>query len=118
VDEPVEDQWPYHAVAGALRAHSLLAAHPSVDASKIGLTGISWGGYLTCVVRHATAHPARTRVHCQLVRAQVSGVDERYRFAAPVYGCGFLHENSVWSNPGPGQGNRPGQIALPRAGRW
>ena len=74
IDEPVGDQWPFHAVAAALRAHSLLAADPAVDAARIGLTGISWGGYLTCLV---------------------SGVDERYRFACPVYGCGFLRGNSA-----------------------
>ena len=26
----------------------------------------------------------------------VSGVDPRFRFAVPVYGCGFLGDNSVW----------------------
>ncbi len=80
-NDPVEDQWQYHAVTAALNAHSLLAAHPAVDADRIGLTGISWGGYMTCVV---------------------AGVDPRYRFAVPVYGCGFLALNSAWSNSGPG----------------
>jgi hypothetical protein len=79
--EPLEDQWQYHAVTAALNAHTLLAAHPAVDAGRIGLTGISWGGYMTCVV---------------------AGVDPRYRFAVPVYGCGFLALNSAWSNSGPG----------------
>ena len=41
----------------------------------VGWTGISWGGYLTSIV---------------------SGVDSRFRFAAPVYGCGFLGEDSAW----------------------
>jgi hypothetical protein len=68
-------------VTAALNAHSLLAAHPAVDADRIGLTGISWGGYMTCVV---------------------AGVDPRYKFAVPVYGCGFLALNSAWSNAGPG----------------
>ena len=72
---PPEDQWPYHAVADVLLAHSLLRARPEVDPDRIGLTGISWGGYLTCIA---------------------SGLDPRFRFAAPVYGCGFLGENSVW----------------------
>jgi pimeloyl-ACP methyl ester carboxylesterase len=26
----------------------------------------------------------------------VSGLDNRFKAAVPVYGCGFLHENSVW----------------------
>lgn len=75
IDEPIEDQWTYHAVADAVLAHSLLRSMPGVDASRIGLTGISWGGYLTCII---------------------AGVDDRFRFAAPVYGCGFLGDNSAW----------------------
>jgi len=75
IDEPIEDQWTYHAVADAVLAHSLLRSLPDVDATRIGLTGISWGGYLTCII---------------------AGVDDRFRFAAPVYGCGFLGDNSAW----------------------
>jgi hypothetical protein len=48
---------------------------PEVDADRIGITGISWGGYLTCIV---------------------SGLDSRFKFAVPVYGCGFLGEDSTW----------------------
>jgi dienelactone hydrolase len=68
IDEPREDQWTYHAVAAAILAHSLLRAQPDVDPERIGLTGISWGGYLTCII---------------------AGVDSRFKFAVPVYGCGF-----------------------------
>ncbi len=70
-----KDMWTYHAVAAVLRAHSLLASRPEVDKHRIGVTGISWGGYLTCIV---------------------AGIDDRLKVAVPVYGCGFLHENSVW----------------------
>ena len=28
----------------------------------------------------------------------VAGVDDRLKVAVPVYGCGFLHENSAWLN--------------------
>jgi dienelactone hydrolase len=69
------DMWTYHAVAAAIRGHSLLLSLPEVDKSKTALTGISWGGYLTCII---------------------AGVDHRFKAAVPVYGCGFLHENSVW----------------------
>lgn len=75
IDEPIEDQWTYHAVADVVLAHSLLRSLPGVDPERIGVTGISWGGYLTCIV---------------------SGVDARFRFAVPVYGCGFLGDNSAW----------------------
>lgn len=67
--------WTYHAVAAVLRGHSLLAAQPEVDRSRIGITGISWGGYLTCIV---------------------AGLDDRLKVAVPVYGCGFLNGNSAW----------------------
>ena len=75
IDDPVGDQWSYHAVAAAVLAHSLIRSFPEIDAKRIGVTGISWGGYLTDIV---------------------SGVDPRFRFAAPVYGCGFLGEDSAW----------------------
>lgn len=72
---PAEDQWTYHAVANVILAHSLIRSFPEVNAERTGLTGISWGGYLTCIV---------------------SGLDNRFKAAVPVYGCGFLHANSAW----------------------
>ena len=75
LNDPIEDQWTYQAVSAIALAHSLIRSYPEVDANRIGVTGISWGGYLTCVV---------------------AGVDSRFQFAAPVYGCGFLGENSAW----------------------
>lgn len=71
IDEPMRDQWTWHAVADVLLAHSLLAAQPEVDADRIGITGISWGGYLTSIV---------------------AGVDPRLKLAIPVYGCGFYEK--------------------------
>ena len=73
---PPCDQWPYHAVAAIVRAHSLLRSFPEVDPAKVGITGISWGGYLTCLA---------------------AGVDPRFKFAIPVYGCGFLDQGSTWT---------------------
>jgi dienelactone hydrolase len=75
IDEPLENQWTYHAVANVVRGHSLLRSLDGVDADRTALTGISWGGYLTCIV---------------------AGLDDRFKVAMPVYGCGFLRENSVW----------------------
>lgn len=77
IDDPVKDQWTYHAVAAAIRGHSLLRSFPEVDASRIGVTGISWGGYLTCIV---------------------AGLDNRFQLAVPVYGCGYLEEGSFWTS--------------------
>lgn len=73
--EDVTDDWPYHAVANSIRAHSLLRTLPGVDPERTAVTGISWGGYTTCIV---------------------AAVDSRFKAAVPVYGCGFLHENSTW----------------------
>ncbi len=78
IDGPLEDQWSYHAVADVVRAHSLLLSFPEVDRDRTAVTGISWGGYLTCIV---------------------AGIDQRFKLAMPVYGCGFLAENSVWVQP-------------------
>ena len=75
INQPIGDQWTYHAVADVILAHSLIRSLPEVEPDKIGITGISWGGYLTCIT---------------------AGVDSRFKFAIPVYGCGFLGENSAW----------------------
>ncbi len=75
LDDRIADQWTYQAVSAATLAHSLIRSYPEVDSERIGVTGISWGGYLTCIV---------------------SGVDSRFKLASPVYGCGYLGENSAW----------------------
>lgn len=68
--EPFEEQWMYHAVAATVLAHSLLRDQPGVDADKIGLVGVSWGG---------------------VIASTVMGIDARFAFAIPIYGCGHLH---------------------------
>jgi len=75
IDLPAHDQWTYQAIADIVLAQSLIRSFPEVDPQRIGVTGISWGGYLTSLV---------------------SGVDGRFRFAVPVYGCGYLGDNSAW----------------------
>lgn len=69
VNIPKEEQWSYQAVANIMLAHSFLRSLPGVDPERIGVTGVSWGGYLTTLV---------------------SGVDNRFAFSIPVYGCGFF----------------------------
>ena len=69
-DLPPEEQWFYHAVAQVVLANNVLRKRPDIDTSSIGLMGVSWGGIIASVV---------------------AGVDSRFRFAIPVYGCGFLH---------------------------
>ena len=67
--EPLRDQWIYHAVADTVLSHSLLRSLPGVDPEKIGIMGISWGGVIT---------------------STVIGIDSRFAFAIPTYGCGDL----------------------------
>ncbi|MCB1245616.1 MAG: prolyl oligopeptidase family serine peptidase, partial [Verrucomicrobiae bacterium] len=73
-----DDDWPYHAAASVIKAHSLLRSFPEVDAERTGVTGISWGGYTTCLV---------------------ASLDDRFKAAVPVYGCGFLHEGESVQKP-------------------
>jgi hypothetical protein len=76
---PIKDQWMYHAVADATLAAALLRSLPEVDPNKVGIVGCSWGGIIT---------------------STVIGIDPRYAFAIPVYGCGGL---SVIPNQHAGQ---------------
>ena len=73
------DQWVYHAVAAVIRANSFMRSLPDVDPDRIGVTGVSWGGFLTCIA---------------------ASLDARFRFAAPVYGCGanFISMSPAWKN--------------------
>lgn len=74
----VEDDWPYHAVANVIKAHSLMRSFDGVDPERTAVTGISWGGYTTCLA---------------------ASLDERFKAAVPVYGCGFLHEGESIQKP-------------------
>lgn len=78
IGDDVSDDWPYHAAASVIRAHSLLRSFPEVDADHTAVTGISWGGYTTSLV---------------------ASLDDRFKAAVPVYGCGFLHEGESVQKP-------------------
>ena len=71
----MKDMWTYHAVARVIQAHSFLLNRTEVNSAKTCLTGISWGGYLTCLV---------------------ASIDDRFQAAAPVYGCGFYDESDAF----------------------
>ena len=68
-DIPVVDQWMYHAVSAAILAHNILRNDIRVDATKIGICGISWGSVITSIT---------------------IGYDSRFAFAVPIYGSGYL----------------------------
>jgi len=61
----------YRTAGISILAHSLLLSFPEVEKNKTAVTGISWGGFQTCIV---------------------SGIDNRFKAAAPVYGCAFHDE--------------------------
>ncbi|NBO93678.1 MAG: alpha/beta fold hydrolase [Planctomycetia bacterium] len=90
-DRPATEMWTYHAIAAVIRGHNLIRSLPDVDPDRIAVTGISWGGYLTCIV---------------------AGLDGRFRAAVPVYGCGFLQDNSVWKT------NRLDPMPIIQRERW
>jgi dienelactone hydrolase len=69
-DQPLPDQWIYHAATASILANSLLRSLPEVDEDAVGISGISWGGVAT---------------------ATVMGIDDRFAFAIPIYGCGQMH---------------------------
>lgn len=74
--EDVRDQWLYHAVGAAILGNSFLRSLEGVDPDRIGLTGVSWGGVIACIA---------------------ASQDDRFRFAAPVYGCGaFWDKSPMW----------------------
>ena len=68
---PLDEQWMYHAIHQVIYAHNILRADERVDSEKIGITGISWGGVITSLV---------------------IGYDNRFAFAIPVYGSGYMNE--------------------------
>jgi dienelactone hydrolase len=63
----------FQAVADVILANNLVRSFPEVDVNRTAITGISWGGIITCLT---------------------AGVDQRYKAAVPVYGCGYLLQNS------------------------
>ena len=67
--QPLRDQWMFHASSAVIRAHNLLRSFDEIDATKIGLSGISWGG---------------------VISSTVLGFDQRFAFAVPIYGSGSL----------------------------
>ncbi len=71
----VDAMWMYHAVGQSILASNILRADERVDANKVGITGISWGGVITSIT---------------------IGYDNRFAFAIPVYGSGYLDESLAW----------------------
>lgn len=73
--EDYKNSGMYQDIISVVNAHNILRSLSCVDCSKIGMTGISWGGVVTTIA---------------------IGVDSRLAFAAPVYGCGHLAETKTY----------------------
>lgn len=71
----ITDQWMYHATADTILANSLMRSLPTVDSNKVGISGVSWGGVIT---------------------STTIGIDDRFAFAIPIYGCGDMDKASNW----------------------
>ncbi len=69
------DMWFYQAISDAVLAGNVLRSLPEVDASRIGITGVSYGSVITM---------------------KAIGVDNRFSFAAPVYGGGYGWESPTY----------------------
>ena len=72
---PYDSGWMYGAVTAVIGAHNVLREMPEIDNSKIGVAGISWGGVIT---------------------STTIGVDNRFAFAIPSFGCGYLYDSETW----------------------
>ncbi|MGB2351709.1 MAG: InlB B-repeat-containing protein, partial [Akkermansiaceae bacterium] len=72
---PISDQWMYHAVADTVLANSLIRSLPEVVSDEVGLMGISWGG---------------------VIASTAIGIDSRFSFGVPVYGCGSMADAGNW----------------------
>ncbi|MGJ8561358.1 MAG: alpha/beta hydrolase family protein [Litorimonas sp.] len=65
----ITDQWMYHAVSATLLANNYLRSQDNISVDNIGIMGVSWGGIIT---------------------STVIGYDQRFDFAIPTYGIGYL----------------------------
>lgn len=68
-DKPITEQWMYQAIAQTILAGNILRSDTRVDAGKMGMMGISWGG---------------------IIDALTMGYDNRFAFSVPVYGSAHL----------------------------
>ncbi|MDD5674801.1 MAG: prolyl oligopeptidase family serine peptidase [Chitinivibrionales bacterium] len=79
-NEPLTSSFFYMSVAACVRGNSFLRTRSAeIDTNKIGIAGVSWGGWKTC---------------------GAAGVDHRFACAVPVFGTGFVDVYSLWENYG------------------
>ena len=69
------DSWVYHVVTNVILCNNILRNREDVNKDKIVATGISWGSVALCIT---------------------SGVDKRFAGFAPVYGGGYVYDDSFF----------------------
>jgi dienelactone hydrolase len=75
VKPDVTDCYIYHAVLAQMRGITLLCNRPEVDANRIGLIGVSWGGATGLLT---------------------TSLDTRVKAFVDLYGSGYLWGGSTW----------------------
>jgi hypothetical protein len=77
--ESYRDSYQFHNLTALLRATNFLLEQPSVDRGQLMAMGGSWGGF-----------------YCWLL----AGVDPRFAYIFPTFGCGFLEAecHQVWES--------------------
>ncbi len=80
------DSWTFYNEANIVLAHNILLDMDIVDSKNTFITGISWGGVLTAIS---------------------SGIDDRFRAFAPVYGTGHLLESPIYRDKKPKMSETP-----------
>jgi len=65
----------YHGAVALLKAVSYLESRPEVDKSRIGMAGMSWGGFYTTLM---------------------AGLDQRIRVGSSMFGTGNLQLGNIW----------------------
>lgn len=71
----ITDQGMFHVIAANILAGNLLRSMSVTDETRMGVTGISWGGLSTSIL---------------------IGFDQRFAFAVPVYGSAYLDEGLTY----------------------
>lgn len=70
-----KNSWVYHNVINIIYCNNILRNRDDIDDKRICVSGISWGAVL-----------------CEIV----SGVDNRFACFAPVYGAGYIFDDTNW----------------------
>jgi dienelactone hydrolase len=68
-EEPLWNQWMFHAVSTSMLANTILRAQPTVNAQQVGVAGVSWGA---------------------VIATDMLRMDSRFAFAILAFGCASL----------------------------